>query len=372
MQPSPSPTSRRKSEHLRIVVEEEVLHPEGTLLDGVCLMHQALPELDLAEIDTAVEFFGKRLRAPLLIASMSGGAAHTRELNHQLATVAERCGIAFAVGSQRAMLEHPELHADYAVRPSIPTGVLLGNIGAPQLPQLPTETVAGLAEAIEADGLCVHLNPAQELVQPEGDRSFRGQLAGIGSLVERMGGRVLVKETGAGLAPESLERLRAAGVWAVDVAGRGGTSWTRVEAHRAPPGPARKLGQTLGGWGVPTAFSVVAARRLLGEHACVIAGGGIQTGLDMARSIALGADLCSLARPVLLAWKKGGPDAAETFLNRLIAELRAVLLLTGCRDLASLRRAPRVMRGELLAWLSAYGWIDHVSGAATEPSTSAP
>jgi isopentenyl-diphosphate Delta-isomerase len=353
----PSEISRRKSEHLRIVLEEEVLHRDGTLLDGVHLMHQALPELDLAEIDTSQEFFGKRLAAPFLIASMSGGAAHTREMNHQLAAVAERCGVAFAVGSQRAMLERPELHADFAVRPSIPTGVLLGNIGGPQLPQLPTETVAGLAEAIEADGLCLHLNPAQELVQPEGDRNFRGQLAGIAALAERLGGHVLVKETGAGLAPETLERLRAAGIFAVDVAGRGGTSWTRVEAFRAPPGRARRLGELLGGWGVPTAFSVIAARKVLGEQACVVAGGGIKNGLDAARALALGANLCSLARPVLVAWRDGGTDGAERFISDLIAELRALLLLCGCRDLAALRRAPRVLSGELREWLGAYSWL---------------
>jgi isopentenyl-diphosphate Delta-isomerase len=353
-----SETSRRKSEHLRIVLEEQVLHPEGTLLDGVRLVHQALPELDLSEIDTSAPFFGKRLAAPLLIASMSGGAEHTGELNHQLAAVAERCGVAFAVGSQRAMLEHPELRADYAVRPSIPSGVLLGNIGAPQLPQLSTETVAELGEAIEADALCVHLNPAQELVQPEGDRSFRGQLAGISALVERLKGRVLVKETGAGLAPETLQRLRTAGVLAVDVAGSGGTSWTRVEAHRAPPGPGREIGETLAGWGIPTAFCVVAARRILGEQACVVAGGGIRHGLDVARAIALGADLCSLARPVLVAWQAGGPEGAEVFVRRLMAELRAVLLLTGCRDLAALRVAPRVLGRELRDWLAVYSWVE--------------
>lgn len=363
----PNQTSRRKSEHLRIVIEEDVLHPQGTLLDGVHLLHQALPELDLVEVSTAVEFFGKRLEAPLLIASMSGGAAQTRELNHQLAAVAERCGIAFAVGSQRAMVDRPELLADFAVRPSIPTRVLLGNIGGPQLPALPTETVAGLAEAIDADGLCVHLNPAQELVQPEGDRCFRGQLSGIAALVERLGGRVLVKETGAGLSPQTLERLREKGVWAVDVAGRGGTSWTRVEMHRAPPGPARALGETLSGWGVPTAFSVVAARRLLGEQACVVAGGGIRNGLDVARAIALGADLASLARPVLLAWKSGGLEGAERFITGLIAELRAVMLLTGSRDLGALRRAPRLITGELREWLAACSWLDQTAATGSRP-----
>lgn len=353
---NPEETARRKAEHLRIVLEHQVQHAQGTLLDDVQLIHQALPELDLDEIDTSISFFGKRLRAPLLIASMTGGAELTREMNRELAGAAERCHVAFAVGSQRAMLERPEAVADFAVRSQMPTGVLLGNIGAPQLPEYPVDSVTSLVQAIEADGLCVHLNPAQELVQPEGNRSFCGQLAGIGRLISALPGRVLVKETGAGLSPEALELLRSVGVSAVDVAGRGGTSWTRVELHRAPPGPQRALGEALADWGIPTAFSVIAARRILGEGACVIAGGGIQTGLDVARAIAAGADLVSCARPVLLAWRKDGAEGVVAHLERLQRELSAIMLLTGCRDVKALRHAPRLVTGELRRWLTGYGW----------------
>jgi len=358
---TPENTSRRKAEHLHIVLEEDVLHPEGTLLDGVRLMHQALPELDLEEIDTSVELFGKRLAAPLMIASMTGGAEVTGSLNRELAAVAERCGVGFAVGSQRIMLQRPEARADFAVRDAIPRGLLLGNIGGAQAATLPAERLARLAAEIDADGLCVHLNPAQELVQPEGDRRFRGQVAGIRALVCCLHGRVLVKETGAGLSPESLRELRAAGVTAVDVAGRGGTSWTRVELHRAPPGPGRDLGAALAGWGVPTAFSVLAARRILGEEACVVAGGGINDSHDVARAIALGASAVSVARAVLVAWRQGGAAGAEALLEQLKRELRALMLLTGCRDLRALRRAPRVYLGELRDWLGAYGWLGDAS-----------
>jgi isopentenyl-diphosphate Delta-isomerase len=351
-------TSRRKGEHLRIVLEEDVSHANGPLLDGVQLVHQALPELALEEVDTTAPFFGRPLAAPLMITSMTGGGgAQTRIMNQELARTAGRCGIAFAVGSQRVLLEKPELSVDFAVRSCIPDGVLLGNIGAVQLPQYPTEAIASLVEIIEADGLCVHLNPAQELVQPEGDRDFRGLLDGVARLVDRLQGRVMVKETGAGLSPETLERLRSVGVSRVDVAGRGGTSFTRVEMHRAPAGPDRQLGETLADWGLPTAISVMAARRVLGEDACVVGSGGVQSGLDCARVIAAGASLAGCARVALLAWQEGGEEGATALVERMKRELRAIMLLTGCREVVALRRAPRVYVGELRAWLSTYGWI---------------
>jgi isopentenyl-diphosphate delta-isomerase len=235
--------------------------------------------------------------------------------------------------------------------------VLLGNIGGVQLLELPLDRVVELVTAIEADGICVHLNPAQELAQPEGNRRFRGVVDAIARLVERLRGQVLVKETGAGLAPETLERLRAVGVAAVDVAGAGGTSWTRVEMHRAGEGAAGQVGQTFGDWGVPTALSTIAARRILGEAACVVASGGIETGLDCARAIVAGANIVGVARPVLLEWQAAREEGAATYLERLKHELRVAALLCGARDTAGLRRAPRIYTGGLRDWLAAYGWL---------------
>jgi isopentenyl-diphosphate Delta-isomerase len=348
----------RKEDHIRICAEEDVRHGGSTLLEGVHLLHEALPELDLGEIDAGATFFGKRLACPLLVSSMTGGGGpEAGRMNRELASAASAVGAAFAVGSQRPLLDAvaasptadpSAILAEFSVRDAIPDGVLLGNIGAAQLREHPPSRIAGLARRIEADGLCVHLNAAQELVQPEGDRSFRGQLEAIERLAGEMGGRVLVKETGAGLSPRTLERLRSVGVERVEVAGSGGTSFTRVEAHRAPPGSdGRALGELLADWGVPTALSIAAARRILGEGACVVGSGGIESGLCAARAIALGADLVGVARPVLLAWRRGGADGARSFLERLAAELRAVMLLTGSRDLASLRRAPRFYESEL-------------------------
>lgn len=352
-----SQISRRKSEHLRIVIEQDVVHSAGTLLDEIQLLHDALPELDLDQIDISTRFFGKRLRAPLMITSMTGGAEATRQMNRDLARAAGETGIAFSVGSQRVLFDHPEALDDFAVRREIPDGVLLGNIGAVQLPHLPVEKVAELAQRIDADGICVHLNPAQELCQPEGDRSFRHLLDAIARLTDHLDGNVLVKETGAGMSPRTLQRLASIGVKYVDVSGRGGTSWTKVEMHRAGAGQVRELGRSLADWGVPTAFSVIAARRLCGDQTCVIGSGGITSGLDCARAIAAGADLAGFARAVLLAWNEGGHEGAVRFVEQLRTDLVAVMLLTSSADLVALRQAPRVYTGQLRDWLGSQGWL---------------
>jgi isopentenyl-diphosphate delta-isomerase len=346
----------RKSEHLRIVAELPVQHAGGTLLDGVRLVHQALPELGLADIDTSCEFFGKRLSAPLMITSMTGGADFAGELNRGLAMVAQSLGIAFAVGSQRVLWRHPETLQDFAVRSLIPDGVLLGNIGMAQLVTEQTNRLVGLVEAIEADGLCVHLNAAQELIQPDGDRNFAGTAAALGELVQALDGRVLVKETGAGLSRRALEQLRACGVRYVDVSGSGGTSWTKVEMHRLPAGPERVLGALLADWGIPTAVSLHWAREVYcqadSSELVLIGSGGITTGLDAARAIACGADIAGVARTVMLAFLEGGTDGARQYLVDLIEQLRAVMLLCAAPNIAAMQSAERSYSAELRDWLA--------------------
>ena len=343
--------AKRKTEHLRIVAQEDVTHSQGTLLDCVHLLHQAAPELNLEDIDSSTQFFGKELSAPLMICGMSGGDRMGRDLNRDLAHVASSLGVAFSVGSQRIMLEQPDRTPDFAMRPLIPDGVLLGNIGAPQLLEIPTADIAGLAARIDADGLCVHLNVAQELCQPEGDRRFAGQLDGIARLVEVMPGQVMVKETGAGMSPRTFELLRSAGVTRVDVAGAGGTSWTRVEMFRAQDQQERAFAETFADWGVPTAVSLIAGRRVLGPSAKIVGSGGIRNGLDCARAIAAGADIAGMATPVFLAWQEGGQEGAAKYLSRIKAELRAAMLLTGSADVEALRSAPRVHLDPLRRWL---------------------
>ncbi len=346
----------RKADHLRIVAEETVAHASTTLLEHVRLFHQALPEIDLDSVDTSVEFFGRRLKAPLLITSMSGGTELAGAMNRDLATVAAEHGIGFGVGSQRVILDHPEALTDFAVRSHIPESVLLANIGGAQLLEYDTAAIAGLKEQIEADAICIHLNAAQELVQPEGDCHFSGILDALEKLVKRIPGKVLVKETGAGMSPETLAMLDRVGVTCIDVAGAGGTSWTKVEMHREVDDSSRQIAGTFADWGIPTAFSIIAARRTCRPGTCIIGAGGIFTGLDAARAIAAGADLVGFARSVFLAYRGGGVHGADQYIDRVIRELKNAMVLTGAGNLAALKLVPRVYTGELFRWLSAKGW----------------
>lgn len=350
--------SQRKSEHLKLVAEGDVSHHGTTLLEDVQLIHQALPELDLEEIIIRQTFFGKSIQAPLMITSMTGGAEFAGHLNRGLARAAGKLGIPFAVGSQRVMLRHPESVSDFQVRSEMPNGVLLGNIGAVQLLEHSLDDIAGLVEAIDADGICVHLNAGQELAQVDGNREFRGLLEEIARLVEKLDGRVLVKETGAGMSVKTFDMLKAAGVRYVDVAGAGGTSWTRVESLRENNGELRELGEAFGDWGIPTAASVAAGRRTLGAGTMLIASGGIRTGLDVARAIALGADIAGFARPVLLKYLEGDEGAVIAYIEKMVQELKVAMLLSGAADIRLMQRTSTVITGRLREWMQALQLMD--------------
>lgn len=339
----------RKTDHLDLCATGDVsFRGRTTLLEDVSFVHDALPELSLDELDTSVVVFGKRLRLPIMMAGMTGGNARAGEVNRRLAAIAEARGIGFGLGSQRAMWKRPEELATYAVRDVAPSALLFGNIGLVQARDLPTSDVAGLAQRVGADALCVHMNPAMELVQPGGDRDFRGGIATYTRLVAELPVPVIAKETGCGIAPKTARRLHAAGVRAVDVSGAGGTSWVAVETHRAEGGQ-RRLGEALWDWGVPTAASVAFARRA--GHEVVVATGGVATGLDVARSLALGATIAGIARPMLKALTEGGEAAVHRLIDDVEAELRAAMLLTGSRTLADLATADVLLGGGLSAWL---------------------
>jgi isopentenyl-diphosphate delta-isomerase len=278
---------------------------------------------------------------------MTGGAAAAREINRALAGVAQKQGFGFGVGSQRAMLQHVECAESYEVRDVAPDVLLLANVGAVQARDLDTERVERLVTGIGADALCVHLNPAQELVQDEGDRDFRGCLEAIARLARELRVPVVAKETGCGLSPHALARLRAAGVEWVDVSGSGGTTWTGVEALRGSR-RQRALGAELREWGIPTAASLVYARRA-GLRA--IASGGLRGALDVVRALALGAQAGGLALPFLRAFSHGGAAAAEELGADLAEGIRASMLLVGARRVDDLVRVPRVLGPRLRAWL---------------------
>jgi isopentenyl-diphosphate Delta-isomerase len=339
----------RKADHIELCATGDVgFHRKTTLLEHVDLIHDSLPELALDEIDTSVTILGKKLRAPLIISAMTGGTARARDINKELASIAEERGYGFGLGSQRAMLRG-DRDDTYMVRDVAPTTLVLGNIGAVQARELSTDAVTDLIGRVGADALCIHMNPAQEIVQAGGDRYFAGALGAMERLAEELGVPIVAKETGCGIGPRTARRIARAGVRHLDVSGAGGTSWVAVETERAAPA-ARSLGTALREWGVPTAASVLIAKQTRPRFETIIATGGVASGLDAARAIALGAHAAGIARPVLQALVSGGREGAIRFLTLVEAELRAVMLLTGSGSVRALRKAQVVLSGDLPRW----------------------
>ncbi len=364
--PKPDPDElieERKGDHVDLAATRDVESAGRAGWSDVRLIHEALPELDFDRVDLGVDFLGRRLRAPLAIAGMTGGHPAGERINAVLARAAERHGLAMGLGSQRAALRRPHLARTYAVaRHEAPSAFLIANVGAPQLiaqgesPALRVDDVCTAIEMVGADALAVHLNFLQEAVQPEGDRHAVGSAEAIRELVQRVRVPVVAKETGAGLTRASAERLRDLGVAAIDVGGQGGTSFAAIEGLRAEArrsDPHRRLGQVLRDWGVPTAVGVVGAAP---TGLPLIATGGIRSGLDAARALALGATLVGVARPLLQAALEGD-DAVDRWIEQFLRELRTVLFLTGSPRPEDLRSRPRVILGETRAWLEQLAYL---------------
>ena len=346
--------SHRKAEHVKVVLGRDV---EGRYRywDDIQLVHRALPEVDFEEIDPSVSLLGHRLRAPIVITGMTGGFPDAAKINDNLARAAAEVGVAMGVGSERAAVlkgQHPESYATVA-RHAVP--LKFANIGAPQIvPQKPGDRVVGsedvraAMELIHADVLAIHLNFLQEMVQPEGDRRAKGCLDRIGELAREF--PVLVKETGAGIGHAVAESLRDRHVRAFDVSGTGGTSFAAVEYYRAVDQGARRearVGKTFWNWGIPSPISVL---ELVPLGLPVIASGGIRSGLDVARAIALGATAAGTAGGVLRAASTGYEETREE-LETLVHELKVAMFLTGSRSVADLQKAPYVVTGETRPWL---------------------
>jgi isopentenyl-diphosphate Delta-isomerase len=327
----------RKADHLRICLDENVQCAQITHgLEKYRFTHCCLPELNLSDLDLSSNFLGKVLGAPLLISSMTGGTELARLINQRLARVAQHYKIAMGVGSQRIAVEKPQVAATFTVRSLAPDILLLANLGAVQLNyDYGLSECQRVVDLLQADALILHLNPLQECVQTHGDTNFRDLLSKIAQLCRQLPVPVIVKEVGNGISAPMAQKLVDAGVAAIDVAGAGGTSWSKVEAERAQDALQRRLGQTFADWGLPTAECITEIRAVQPQIP-LIASGGLRNGLDVAKAIALGADLAGLAWPFLRAANES-ETSLYALVDALIAEISTVLFCTGNPNLASLR-----------------------------------
>lgn len=334
---------QRKDDHIRINLEEDVRFPTLTSgLERYSFTHNALPELDFCRLQTEQTLFGRRVRAPILVSSMTGGTEQAGTINRNLAIAAQARGLAMGVGSQRAGIEQGDTATTFRVRAHAPDILLMANLGAVQLNYgYSVDQCRRAVEMIEADALILHLNPLQEVLQPEGDTNWAGLLPKIEAVCQQIGVPVIAKEVGWGINAHTARRLIDAGIAAIDVAGAGGTSWSQVEMHRAPDARLRRLAGAFSDWGIPTAESLQTARRVCSEmgqqEMPLFASGGIRTGQDIAKCVALGASLVGLASPFL----KRAVESAEAVVEEmelLEAEMRIAMFCTGCATLHDLRR----------------------------------
>jgi isopentenyl-diphosphate delta-isomerase len=336
-----SKTQQRKKEHLEICLDtERVTSVSGTGLHRYRFVHNSLPELDIDEIDLSTTLLGKRLKAPILISSMTGGFNLARKVNRNLARAAQQLGLAMGVGSQRVAIEEPSAAISFQVREVAPEILLFGNLGAVQLNYGYTvEHCRRAVSMIGADALILHLNVLQEAVQPEGNRNFKGLTDKIAAVCRALEVPVVAKEVGNGISVDVATRLHHAGVKAIDIAGHGGTSWSAVEAQRAAT-QGKRADTTFADWGIPTEEALVSVRQALPDIQ-LIASGGIRTGVDIAKSIALGSDVAALGQPLLAAALESADKVVE-FMAGVIHEIKVSMLCVGAANLAALRRAPLV------------------------------
>lgn len=333
-------TESRKADHIRINLEKDVQFPRLTTgLEKYRFLHQALPEMNLPDVDTSVSLLGKNLRAPVVISSMTGGTDIAHRINQNLAKAAQANSIAMGLGSQRAAIENPALAYSYQVRSVAPDILLFANLGAIQLNyRYGPEQCQRAVEMIEADALILHFNALQEAVQPEGDVNFAGLLSQVERVCKALAVPVIAKEVGWGFSEKNARDLANAGVSAIDVAGSGGTSWSEVEYHRAPTAFHARVAAAFADWGIPTADAIQYATK--GAPGLdIIASGGLRDGIDIAKCIALGAKAGGMAGPFLKA-ADVSTEAVDQLIRELVAQLRIAMLCSGARTIAELQRTP--------------------------------
>ncbi len=336
-------TKQRKADHIRICLEEDVQFRASSGLEKYRFTHCCLPEIDYSDLDIKTTFLGKSLGAPLLISSMTGGTAQAQQINQRLAKVAQIYGLAMGVGSQRVAIEQAHTASTFQVRSIAPDILLFANLGAVQLNYgYGLEQCQRAVDLMQADALILHINPLQECIQPQGDLNFSGLLAKIAAICEKLSVPVIAKEVGNGISGAMAKQLVEVGIQAIDVAGAGGTSWSLVESQRAPNALLRELGKTFGDWGTPTAECLVEIQQAYPQLP-LIASGGLRNGLDVAKSIGLGAGLAGMALPFLQA----ADISTEAVIDRvelILAELKTAMFCTGSHQITELRQAGKLTK----------------------------
>lgn len=331
-----APLSQRKADHIQINLEKDVRSALTTGLETLHFVHEALPELNLEHVDTSLSLYGKALAAPILISSMTGGTSRASLINRRLAEAAQATQVAMGVGSQRTALEHDEHAESFRVRKYAPDILLFANLGAVQLNYgYDLGQCQRAVDMIEADALCLHLNPLQEAVQEGGDTDFSGLAAKITDVCSHLPVPVIAKEVGWGISERTARLLQDCGVAAIDVAGAGGTSWSQVEMHRAATQFGRELAATFVGWGIPTAVSIQMVRRAA-PNMVVFASGGLKDGLDIAKCLALGATLGGMAGSFLKAAAESAEQTSE-MIQLVRKQIQVTMFAAGLPDLSALR-----------------------------------
>jgi isopentenyl-diphosphate delta-isomerase len=352
-------TRKRKAAHIRISLNKNVQARNVTTgFEDVNFIHRALPEIDRKKVDLSTTVFGHKFAAPMIVGAITGGTYEASKINATIAEAVQELALGMGVGSQRAALEDKKLEKTFSIaRKKAPTAFLIANIGGVQLINgYGLKEVRKAMDMIEADAIAIHLNALQETAQPEGQTNFSGVLEKIGEIAEELDKPVIAKETGAGIAAEEANRLAAVGVKAIDVSGAGGTSFAAVEHYRARgSGNSSQsiLGQVFWDWGIPTAVSVVEVSQTV--NVPVIASGGIRSGVDAAKALALGSSLTSLSQPILQASVKGVKETCST-LSLLMDEMRNTMFLVGADSVQNLCRIPVVIRGKTSEWLRIRGF----------------
>jgi isopentenyl-diphosphate delta-isomerase len=341
---------QRKKEGIDIPLQRNVqAKTTSTYLEYVRLVHNALPEIDYDDIDTSTTFLRKRFSAPIIIDSMTGGTDEATVINSRLGELAEKYGFGMGLGSQRAGLKSEELAATYSVaRKNAPNAFLIANIGGAQLAKgFTIDEAKKIVKMIKANALVVHLNPLQELVQPEGEPRYKGVLAKISELAKAIDVPIIVKEVGAGISKEVAIKLEMANVSAINIAGAGGTSWAGVEKLRAESAKdhlKKHLGEVFWDWGIPTAASLIEVRRAV--KLPLIASGGLRNGLEVAKCIVLGASMAAMAYPFLLTAAQSR-ESLFAFADTILAELKSTMFLVGAKNIAALASSRYILTGML-------------------------